>query len=1132
MEVDERNVYRKRLDDDPPAFLDRVNTPWDVVPDLEEYNEHAFSRIHRTLRELARRDSGQPEGNSRGILILGEAGTGKTHLLMRVARNLSQTNHILFVRKPNNEEAVAQHIWKNIVDSLSRKLSTEAGARSQLDDMLAHIFSKVLLPGFREDIAQGIDVETRQRWIDRLEADPYQLFEMLGDGERRSDNLDRIRRRTLRFLRTEHPDANQEIAHVLITYCLVSREEHKRLLLNWLGGSEIEESEAKSLGLTPGWFPIDETSTDAAVSQQREELALRAIQTVGILATYYHPLILTFDQLEGLRNQTPLTHRWGDVVREIFTMAPNYLIVTCIFPSLWETWFRAELDQSAAERIAQQTIELERFEPAYGARMLARHLEASVLRHNLPTNIYPFTVADIEQLCQQATSPRSFLQGARGAFERWLDGESSSSQPLALTEQDILATEDVERVLRESLDGCELAAKADGGPEQLLDHDLFGQMQNLVLAFLKSCNASVQLTKASYRNQVMPANIIITHRQTGARLCLATLNCEGNAAAARLRNLNHCQKQGGFRRLVMIRDRRCRKLGARSLDRIREAEEGGAVFVDAGRQELAWLSALYSTLVAIEERDLTVGRHVLELSHYAAFLKNNRILIQSEVFRGIGEACPPLAELVGVNAPPGRVPAGVSPPSPLTDNVSRSGVTSTPNSLRSEPEVELANEPQPPRKVTTPSSATASVPPPGPPTTVSTPIAEMVIGSTSLQNPHVGILGQLVDGSARVGISLTKPQCLVLLGYMGSGKSYALGVLIENALLAAPGLIQQERPMAVVAFNFRRNSQARFEYAEFGAPNSKAPEVQTLREEYGVDPVAIPTVNVLAYAEEIPRRTKDYVGCIPYPIQFRSDELGAEHWEILMKPPSREAEYMDIVRQIIQRLFYDGELNLANLERAIETDARFTSPQRRRAMNRISFAEQWISDDRQFEWSDLLKEGSLTIVDLRVQSMEANEALKICLIVADMVRRQKKRVNRVIVFDEAHEYVDCRELVGELENCITQMRHDGVSFVLASQFPERIPRRIFKYMLTRFIFKLPSTEAVSFVRTAAPNLQGLSPTQVSNLDLEAGVCFVQSDDECTPSSLKNPTRIKIRPRLTQHGGATNRQPGSEAEEDA
>jgi hypothetical protein len=410
-------------------------------------------------------------------------------------------------------------------------------------------------------------------------------------------------------------------------------------------------------------------------------------------------------------------------------------------------------------------------------------------------------------------------------------------------------------------------------------------------------------------------------------------------------------------------------------------------------------------------------------------------------------------------------------------------------------------------------------------------MVEVVVGDDVLNSPHVGILGELRDGRKKLGISLTKPQCLVLLGYMGSGKSYALGVLIENALLTQPGLIEQTRPMCVVAFNYRRNPQSRFEHGGFAIPNSEPGEIASLAEKYGAQPKAVETVNVFGYQEELPRRAAEYGSLRSLPIQFRPDELGAEHWEILMKPPTREAEYMDIIRDIIQKLFYQERLTFKNLERAIQTDERMSNTQRRRAMNRLSFAERWISDYRPYEWVDVLEEGSLNIFDLRMQAMEASEALKLCLIITDLVRRTKNGVNKMVVFDEAHEYVDCKELVGELENAITQIRHDGLSFVLASQFPERIPERIFKYLLTRLIFKLPNAKAINYVRHAAPNLESLSPQKVSNLDLEQGVCFVQTDDDCTDSLMRVPQALEVRPRCTMHGGATIRQ-GIESSQNA
>ena len=286
--------------------------------------------------------------------------------------------------------------------------------------------------------------------------------------------------------------------------------------------------------------------------------------------------------------------------------------------------------------------------------------------------------------------------------------------------------------------------------------------------------------------------------------------------------------------------------------------------------------------------------------------------------------------------------------------------------------------------------------------------------------------------------------------------------------------------------------------------------------------MAVKQMRVFGYGPELALRQDEYRGIPTFPISFSPDELGAEHWEILMKPPSPQTEYMDVVRDVIQKLYYQERLTFKNLERGIQTDERLSEAQRRRAMNRMSFAQKWISDSRPYKWSDVLDSGSFNVFDLRMQTMTSQDALKLCLIITDLVRRTRNGVNKLIVFDEAHEYVDSKELVGELENAITQIRHDGLSFVLASQFPEKIPETIFKYLLTRMIFKIPSQKAINHIRRAAPNLASLSPQMVTNLDLEQGICLIQTDDDCSDPIVKVPQLLLVRPRCTQHGGQTVR----------
>jgi hypothetical protein len=1094
---DYTNEYRILLEKDPPEFVDRVNSPWDQVPDCSMYNASAYRRIVRDLNRLTKenesdRVSNIPSGtSSRGVLVLGEAGTGKTHLLMRVAKKLSETNHILFVRKPNNEEAVARHIWANIVNSLSRILPNSE--HSQLDDLLAHVFTAVLIQIFQQDIAEGVNVEVRKRWVNLLNANPFNLFSMLGEGEKRIENMKALRNHTLRYLQTHHPDVDQRITHALITYCFVVTPLRKRLLLTWLSGQDIDENEAQIIGLPATWVEIDDISTDTSAQQQTEEQALRAIRTIGILSTYYQPLILTFDQLEGLRGEERLTQRWGDVVREIFTMTPNLLIITCIFPSLWESWFTQILDKSAAERIAQQTIELERFGPNHAVSMLKTHLEASAIRHMLPTSFFPFTEEDVDKLCAQASSPRIFIQRARAMFESWLDNndETWANQEDTAVQTKVVTQVSIDDAIGDALEKFkseQISAYENAIP---IEQDAFGRIKNLTQSILDHSDQHVEYRHATYSNYVMPQNFIIKSVSNVDSICIAVIYSAGNAFASRIKNLKKTL-QGGtqFRGVIVVRDSRCMQLGAVNQQHVRDFESSGGVFLFANSDEIITLNALYDTLIAVEEHDLSAGTNAIDKGQFIQSIKSKGIFGQVQLLRNAGKLSPCIDRAIRT------VPAPISGSTTFQPEAMHNG--SSKSEQASKAPTTIAQDSDPGLKV------------------------DVLIGDTEIESSHIGILGTLKDSRRRLAISLTKPQCLVVLGYMGSGKSYSLGVLIENALLNNHGLIHQTRPMSVVTFNYRRNPEARFEYAGFLRPNADQQQIEKLRSVYGAGPAAVRDVRVFCYEPELVRRQAEYQGIPAYPIQFRSDELGADHWEILMKPPSPQTEYMDIVRDIIQKLFYEERLTFKNLEKHIQMDERLTEAQRRRATNRLSFAQRWISDERKYEWSDLLHAGTLNIFDLRMQNMTSPEALKLCLIVTDLIRRTRNGVNKMIVFDEAHEYVDSKDLIGELENSITQIRHDGLSFVLASQFPERIPERIFKYLLTRLIFKLPTANAINYLRRAAPNLQSISPQRVSNLDLEQGVCFIQTDDDCTDSLLKVPQLLEVRPRCTQHSGATIR----------
>ena len=759
---DRENKYRPLLEDDLPAFLDKVNTPWDRVPDLMEYNQHAYNRVVRTLKLLERerlavQTDKATRANTQGLLILGEAGTGKTHLLMRVARNLAQTNHILFVNRPPNQHTVAQHVWLNVVNSLARSLPASGSSRSQLDDLLAHVFRDILVPEFERDIGENKDADKKRRWVQRLQADPYNLFTMLGEGEQRQRNLDQIRNRTLSHIRHNHPEVDPQIARALITYCLVASENRKRVLLDWLRGTELDPDEAKDLGLPPSWVSFDESSADSSVQKDREDRALKAIYSVATLSTHYQPLVLAFDQLEGLRGNEGLTLAWGDVVREIFTHAPNMLVVTCIFPSLWKDWFEQLLAdrvewKSVQERFAQQKVELDRFSAEHGVTLLASRLDSSFTKHGLPSNVYPFTEDDIQSLCSRSTSPREFLQSANELFQKWLDGDAAASTGPAAV---VVTQDSIDALIRSTQVGYESEYRA-GPPYVPNEQDLYGRIRNVLEIVLTLSDERVTFALATAGGKILPPSMILRGPGETAPLCLAVTNAEGNSLAACVKNLLGLIREGKqARRAVLLRCGTCKPAGKKTADNLAELERLGGVVLLAksdetpGANELAVLNALYDTLVAIEERDLSIGNHCIDKRQFAQWVRTEGAARRSQYLRSAAVQFPPLERVLGARLmPDAHVDIRPRGPHPAPPNNGSERPPAT--TAKTAPSVAGVTGAGP--------SAPGSTPPvSGPPPSVLA--ADVIVGSRDNTGSQAGLLGVLKHDQQKVAVGFSKPMC-------------------------------------------------------------------------------------------------------------------------------------------------------------------------------------------------------------------------------------------------------------------------------------------------------------------------------------------------------------------------------------
>ena len=109
------------------------------------------------------------------------------------------------------------------------------------------------------------------------------------------------------------------------------------------------------------------------------------------------------------------------------------------------------------------------------------------------------------------------------------------------------------------------------------------------------------------------------------------------------------------------------------------------------------------------------------------------------------------------------------------------------------------------------------------------------------------------------------------------------------------------------------------------------------------------------------------------------------------------------------------------------------------ALLRLRFAQEYIDDTRRL--TDVLRPGRLVIVDLRDELVEKDEALGVFVVLLQMFAETTydgRSFNKLVVFDEAHKYVDSPDLIGGLVEVVREMRHKGTSVLVASQDREGV----------------------------------------------------------------------------------------------
>src|SRR3984893_7633198 len=212
------------------------------------------------------------------------------------------------------------------------------------------------------------------------------------------------------------------------------------------------------------------------------------------------------------------------------------------------------------------------------------------------------------------------------------------------------------------------------------------------------------------------------------------------------------------------------------------------------------------------------------------------------------------------------------------------------------------------------------------------------------------------------------------------------------------------------------------------------------------------------------------------------------------------------------------ELTLAGLRKGVE-DSGVSDHLKELALLRLRFAEEYVDDQQ--DLTSVLRPGRLIIVDLRDELVEKDEALGLFVVLLQMFAEatyEGRQFNKLVGFDEGHKYTESPALVAGLVEVVREMRHKGTSILVASQDPPSVPASLIELSSQIILHKFNSPSWLKHIQKANAALESLTPAKLAALG--PGEAYVWSSKATDDSFTRDAVKIKCRPRVTQHGGAT------------
>jgi hypothetical protein len=398
------------------------------------------------------------------------------------------------------------------------------------------------------------------------------------------------------------------------------------------------------------------------------------------------------------------------------------------------------------------------------------------------------------------------------------------------------------------------------------------------------------------------------------------------------------------------------------------------------------------------------------------------------------------------------------------------------------------------------------------------PDFDIFIGN-SKPSLQFGILGVTSHQDKKIAIDLSGVNTISLFGVQGGGKSYSIGTLTEMVLKQFSNVNKLPSPLAGVIFHYSESMDYEPEFTSMILPNDQPNELKILKEVYNVEPNNIDDIIILCPERKVEERRSQFPSIEVAPLLFNPNELSIKDWQFLMNAVGNTSDYINEINFILEELFDANNLNVVTLNQAIDDSELLSKRDKTLATRRMRFASKYVKDVNRL--SEYLQPSKLIVIDMRDEFIHKDQALGLFVTALDIfsaTNSSENQFNKFIVFDEAHKYMDNKDLTGNIVTAIREMRHKGVSILIASQDPPSLPNEIIELSSIVLLHKFNSPQWLKHIQKSITQLSSLTASDMSILKPGEGFLWASKANEKMVTN--KPIKIITRPRVTKHGGAT------------